>query len=120
MSSQRRQTVESLRDTLLSNWPGETPNECLEEAERADSSTDEVDMRRCPRCFSVKVLFKPSTLKGYGHSQRKNGAFKCGRCRAHFSNPHPPITKYRQDLFEQIDDAKSRAHWLDVFLWGDR
>ena len=120
MSSHRRQTVEDLRETLLSNWDGETPSECLEEAEKADSSTEEVDMRRCPRCFSVKVLFKTSTLKGYDHSQRKDFPFKCGECLAHFSNPHPPISEYRQELFEQIDDAKSRAHWLDVYLWGDR
>jgi len=122
MSSQRGERVERLRETLLNNWGDDETqgvSEALERAELAASSTPKEEMKRCPRCFSVKIHFKTSTL-GWRDVERREGSHKCSECWSHFSNPHPPISEYREDLFAEIDDAECRARWLAVYLWGEQ
>ena len=88
MSSQRRRGVESLRDTLLSNWPGETPSECLEQAERADSSTPHFRKKRCPNCETTRVVRKPGCIDT---PNRIDTEYKCSTCSEHFDRPLPPL-----------------------------
>jgi len=90
MASQRRESVESLRETLLSNWPGETPNECLEQAEKASSTTPDVQKKRCPHCHSTRVILKPSWWEIKSKIDTK---YKCNdnSCLEHFNEPLPPL-----------------------------
>ena len=88
MSSKRQETVESFRETLLSNWPGETPSECLEQAEKADSSTPHFRKKRCPNCETTRVIRKTG-CRDIPH--KIDTEWKCSTCGEHFDRPLPPL-----------------------------
>jgi len=118
MASQRRETVESLRETLLSNWPGETPQECLRAAEKASSSSDPLDQRRCTYCGSKKIIPKP------GHREvpdKVDTPFKCGECLTHLETDEidPAPAKILGDVREKIRNGVAAAGSLQCALLAE-
>jgi len=70
--------------------------EALRKAERAPSTTNPFEQRRCPACGSTKVI--PKT----GHRempQKRETEFKCGECPTHFDSPRD----------SKLAEAKQRA-----------
>ena len=87
MSAQSQRTVDQLRETLLSNWEGDTPSECLELAEKADSSTPDNRKKLCPNCETTRVIAKP----GWKDIPNKiHTEYRCSTCGEHFDRPLPP------------------------------
>jgi len=81
-SSQQQNRVEDLAVQLVENWGGDSVDEALRRAERAPSSTDPLEMRRCSHCGSKKIISKP------GHrelAEKVETPAKCGECLSHLS-----------------------------------
>jgi len=79
-------------DDFVRAWNSQTTEtvttipEALAVAERAPSSTDHGELRRCPSCESVTVTSKTARVE---RENQKDGALKCAACGAHFSDPLP-------------------------------
>jgi len=130
---------EIIPDGFLDAFDAETPAEALEQAERAPSSTDPEDMRRCRNCWSQKCIRK---VADWETIQRKPGAWKCNECQEHQDNPLPPpnewdfytgaVDRLRDaavngrrldaaiDIEMQLEKMRQRFDWLDADELDDR
>jgi len=107
------------KELLLENWGGDDPEEALERAERAPSSTPKDQMKRCPNCGGFRVILKPGTIQNIPH--RKQSKYKCPRegCYSHFDTPARSIAEVREELPERLERAVDRAGKLAAVLGGE-
>jgi len=89
-------------DDFVAVWNSQTEQtittiaEALRVAEQAPSTTPRSEMDRCPAkgCGSVKLRYKP----GEEQSNSREGVYQCVRCKAHISNPLPPVSAFGADM----------------------
>jgi len=110
-SSQQQNRVEDLAEALVENWGGDSVDEALRRAERAPSSTDPLELRRCGHCRSKKVISKP------GHHERPQKVdtpHKCGECGRHLTTDEidPAPAEVLGDLRGKIATAGEAAAQL--------
>jgi len=88
--------------------------EALRTAEQAPSSTNPYDMSRCPECGSTVVIPKP------GHreiSNKRDGAYKCGECPAHFDEPAPSKLEAAQ---QRVADQRERPETAEQYAASEQ
>jgi hypothetical protein len=106
MSRKRRPLEEIVPDGFLSTWGASTYEEAIEKAERAETTTPESELPKCPSCESQRVQSKPSD--GTMASARDyDTSYVCTTCRNHFDTPV-------YDLDDEGDDEPA-----DPFEWVD-
>ena len=114
-SSQQQNRVEDLAVQLVENWGGDSVDEALRRAERAPSSTDPLELRRCGHCGSKKVISKP------GHqelAEKVETPAKCGECGRHLTTDEidPPPADVLGDIRGKMGEAARSASQLSTAL----
>jgi len=84
------------RRDFLDAWDADTVEEALATAERAGTTEDLDDRRRCPACASTSIRLKTAVSR---RSNQRDGGFKCMACPTptHFSTPLPPRSAFDVD-----------------------
>ena len=115
VASSHQQNVEHLAEALVENWGGDSVDEALRRAERAPSSTDPLELRRCGHCGSKKVISKP------GHqelAEKVETPAKCGECGSHLSSDEidPAPATVLGDIRVKMGEAARSASQLSTAL----
>ena len=84
------------RRAFLDAWDADTVEEALKTAERAHTTEDIDERRRCPACGSTSIQLKKAVWR---RSNQRDGDFKCMACTTptHFSTPLPPRSAFDVD-----------------------
>lgn len=96
---------------FLDDWGADTIEEALAKAEEAPSTTDYDYVRRCPACFSARVVSKC----GWTNSpKQKPGDLKCDSCGHHFTETAPILADVREHVVDGLE--RGAAHGAVVAL----
>lgn len=109
MASQRqRRKIDDLRSTLIENWQGDTVQQCLRQAEQADSITPRERRKRCPSCGSVRIQIRPGDP---GMPHRVDADYKCDTCSEAFDAYAPPkaVVDAELTLTLRLSDETNRC-----------
>lgn len=84
------------RRAFLDAWDADTVEEALATAERAGTTEDLDECRRCPACAGTSIRLKTAVWR---RSNQRDGDFKCIACPTptHFSTPLPPRSAFDVD-----------------------
>ena len=91
-------------DDFVARSSASTLRDALIEAERA-TSRDGDALPRCPECLSVRIRRKDQRL---AMPHRKDGAYKCTNCSAHFDDPAPSREEARDGTQETLPGVRER------------
>jgi len=118
--SLKRPAYEEIVDVeeFVSDYGVETPEEALEAAENATSSTPREEMEpRCSECFSVKVREKKAHKD---HPNQRPEPFHCVDCGSHLWETMPSVAEVREEIVDELPTAARHAAQLARHLEGDR